>query len=85
MKLTLLFLAVFVMPSLAFANDPLTGEQIKNLLNDKTFNGHHEKSGWDMKIYANPNGEWTVNYLSGKKAGTTREMTWSVKGDVWTS
>jgi hypothetical protein len=56
-----------------FFNTLLTGDQIKELLNNKTIDGHDVQKGWDSKIYADSNGDWIVKFKSGEQAGSTNK------------
>ncbi|OOZ41037.1 hypothetical protein BOW53_05845 [Solemya pervernicosa gill symbiont] len=66
----------------AQAGDSLSGDEIKTLFTDKTFDGVNHNSGSCFKNYASPKGACLVHYLSGKKSGETVEIAWKVKGDM---
>lgn len=64
------------------AGESLTGEEIKQLFYNKTFEGIHLKNGWTFRNHAAPDGRCEVLFIGGKRAGQTRTYRWFVKDNM---
>ena len=74
---------IFCASSIAYAGgNALTTDEIKKLFSGKTSDWEKKKNGWKMKIYTAPNGEQTVHYITGKKAGEKRILKWSAEDNT---
>ena len=74
----LVFISVFLFSAAsATAGGALSGEEIKALFSDKTFEGQFLKNGDRSRIFAGADGEWKRVYPNGNFGS----FTWSVKGN----
>jgi predicted small secreted protein len=66
----------------ADAQQALTGAQVQALFSGKTADWERMKNGNKTKVFTAADGEITVSYLNGKKAGEKRIAKWSVEDDM---
>lgn len=63
----------------------LSGSEILQLFSDKTYDLEKIRNGWQLKIYTARSGVAEVAFITGKRAGQTKTISWSVKDNKFCS